>query len=144
MSSADFELAQTILRSFIGKTLSAIECDEFHLELVFEDSSRFGTHGSWRVVQRDTFLFGSGDVGGQVPQDVFERLIGLKVISTSISNRSDTDLQFEEDYVLNAIMDTVQYETWEAHLDVGWVIFANGHITVFPPASVAPGSTPTA
>ena len=35
MSSADFERAQTILRSFIGKTLSAIECDEFHLELVF-------------------------------------------------------------------------------------------------------------
>jgi len=68
-------------------------------------------------------------------------MIGLKVISTSISNRSDTELQFEKGYVLSAIMDTVQYETWEAHLDVGWVIFANGQITVFPPAPVAPVST---
>jgi hypothetical protein len=143
MPSADFERAQMFLRKFIGKTLSAIECDEFHVELVFEDSSRFGSHGSWRVVQGGTFLFGSGDVGGQVPQDVLREMIGLKVIKTSISNRSDTDLQFEKDFIFEAIMDAVQYETWEAHLDVGWVIFSNGSVTVFPPAPVAPVSAPT-
>ena len=64
--------------------------------------------------------------------------MGLKVVSTSISNCWDSYLCFEEDYVVQAISDTVQYETWEAHLEVGSVIFGDGDITVFPPAPVTP------
>lgn len=64
MSSGDFERAQLILRTFIGKTLSAIECDEFHLDLIFSDGCRFQTHCPWRFVKDGTLLFGRVDVGG--------------------------------------------------------------------------------
>lgn len=141
MPSADFERARKFLCSFVGKTLSAIKCDEFHMELVFEDGSRFQTQNSWRFIQDDSLLFGRGDIGGQVSKDVFGGLVGLKVASASVSNCGDTALRFKKDYIVQTISDTVQYETWDAHLDAGWVIFGDGQIMVFPPAPIAPNST---
>ena len=142
MACADFENAQTFLRSLIDKSLSSIECDEFHLELLFHDGSHFNTQCSWRIGQGDSLLFGSGDIGGQISKDVVGALIGLKVVSASISNFEDTDLCFEKGYVVHTISDTAQFETWDINLDVGWVIFSGGHITVFPPAPVEPTPTP--
>jgi hypothetical protein len=132
MSPADFERARAFLRGFAGKVLSSIDCDEFHLDLLFEGGFRFQTHCSWRFIQGDSLIFGRGDVGGQVSTDEFTRIIGLKVVSTSISNCWDSYLCFEKDYVFQVISDTVQFETWEAHLEAGSVIFGDGDITVFP------------
>ena len=133
MPSADFELAQTYLRSFIGRTLSSMECDELHMELVFEDDARFQTHCCWRFMHGDSLIYGHGDIGGQVSKDVFAGLIGLKVISTSMSSFGDADLRFEKDHSVQTILDTVQFETWDAHVEEGWVIFTGGSTTVFPP-----------
>lgn len=140
----DLERAEGFLRGFIDKTLSSIECDEFHLELLFHDGSRFRTQRSWRVIHGDSLLFGRGDIGGQISSDAYAGIIGLKVASASISKCWDTDLRFENDYVVQTISDTVQFETWDVHLDAGWVIFSDGQITVFPPAPAAPiTTTPT-
>ncbi|HEY1900969.1 MAG TPA: hypothetical protein VGG56_00950 [Terracidiphilus sp.] len=133
MQSADLERAQTYLRSFIGRTLSSIECDEFHMELVFEDDARFQTHSCWRFMHGNCLLYGHGDIGGQVSKDVFAGLIGLKVVSTSMSSCGDTDLRFGKDHSIQTISDTVQFETWDAHVEEGWVIFSSGSTTVFPP-----------
>ena len=37
------------------------------------------------------------------------------------------------------IPDSVQYETWEAHIKAGWVVFVGGGITLFPPAPNSDG-----
>jgi hypothetical protein len=137
MPSADFENAQKRLCDFIDKTLSAIECDEFQLEILFHDGSRFRTQCSWRIAQGDSLLFGSGDVGGQISTDVLASLIGLKVVSASILRFEDTELRLERGFIVQVISDAVQFETWDAHLDVGWVIFSDGKLTIFPPPSVA-------
>ena len=68
-------------------------------------------------------------------------IIGLKVASASLSNCWDTNLCFENDYVVQTFSDTVQFETWDVHLDAGWVILSDGRITVFPPAPTAPAAT---
>jgi hypothetical protein len=41
----------------------------------------------------------------------------------------------EKDYILEVIPDSVQYETWEAHVEAGWVVFVGGEVTLFPPAA---------
>jgi hypothetical protein len=137
--NADLKRAEGFLRDFIGKALASVECDEFHLELLFHDGSRFRTQCSWRVIQGDSLLFGRGDIGG----DAYAGIIGLKVASASISTCWDTDLRFENDYVVQTLSDTVQFETWVVNLDAGWVILSDGRITVFPPAPAAPITTPS-
>ena len=85
--NADFEKAEGFLREFIGKALASIECDEFHLELLFHDGSRFRTQCSWRVIHDDSPLLGRGDIGGQtLSSDAYAGIIGLKVASASLSN----------------------------------------------------------
>jgi hypothetical protein len=141
--NADLKRAEGFLRDFIGKALASVECDEFHLELLFHDGSRFRTQCSWRVIQGDSLLFGRGDIGGQISSDAYAGIIGLKVASASISTCWDTDLRFENDYVVQTLSDTVQFETWVVNLDAGWVILSDGRITVFPPAPAAPITTPS-
>jgi hypothetical protein len=141
--NADLKRAEGFLRDFIGKALASVECDEFHLELLFHDGSRFRTQCSRRVIQGDSLLFGRGDIGGQISSDAYAGIIGLKVASASISTCWDTDLRFENDYVVQTLSDTVQFETWVVNLDAGWVILSDGRITVFPPAPAAPITTPS-
>jgi hypothetical protein len=106
------------------------------MELVFKDHSRFQTHCSWRIMKSNSLVFGGGDIGDPVSQNAYIGLIGLEVTLASMSNLGDTKLTFDEDYAVEAIADTVQYESWDAHLDVGWIILSGGHITVFPSAPI--------
>jgi hypothetical protein len=74
-------------------------------------------------------------------EEIFQHLKWLKANSVTISELGDTQLVFENDYVLDVILNSVRYEAWEAHLPAGWVIFMGGHsITVFPPADHLPDS----
>jgi hypothetical protein len=65
----------------------------------------------------------------------FADLLGVRVVSTSVVQSWDTTLSLERGYVLEVFPDSVQYEMWEAHLDIGLVVFSGGRSTFFPPAS---------
>jgi hypothetical protein len=135
MSFTDRERAQNLLNEFVGKTLSGIESDEHQLRLIFEEGIQFVTHSPWRLLRRDALLMGGGDVGGQstISEKILRSLYRLKLSSCSVSSTGDTRLLLESDYVIEVISDSVQFETWEAHIEAGWTVFAGGSITVFPP-----------
>jgi len=135
MSSPDFEQACTYLQNFVGRTLESYECDELHLRLVFEGGTNIQTHGPWRIVSHDVLEVGSGDVGSAFSKDTLDLLIGRKLIHASITLTFITGLGFEDDQTIELISDSVQYEIWEAHLKEAWVIFQDGQLTVFPPAT---------
>jgi hypothetical protein len=137
MSVSNLSYIRSLLSRLANKTLSSIASDELHLELIFEAPFRFQTHCSWRLFAGDKMLIGQGDVGSQIARDTLDRLIGLKILSVSVSNRFDTDFRFEGDYVLQAISDTMQYEVWDAHIEEGWVILEGGSIAIFPPAQTS-------
>jgi hypothetical protein len=141
MSATDRDRALELLSEFIGAGISSIECDEFQLRLVFEDKSEFVTESPWRLLLRGDLVVGSGDGKKGASEEIFHHLKGLKANSVTISGLGDTQLVFENDYVLDVILNSVRYEAWEAHLPAGWVIFMGGHsITVFPPADRLPDS----
>src|ERR1700735_305658 len=131
MSMADRERAQQLLSECNGSGVSSIEWDELHLRLTFENEHSFVTQSAWRLFLRGEMLMGNQD---QASEELLSRLKGLKVVSNSIFDDWDTRLVFEKDYVLEVICDSVRYEAWEAHVETGWVIFAPGGTTVFPPA----------
>jgi hypothetical protein len=54
-----------------------------------------------------------------------------------MSKYGDTAIQFERNFLVETTVDASQYEAWEAHLDLGLVVFTGGHITIFPPAATA-------
>jgi hypothetical protein len=135
MSSPDFERAHAYLQNFVGKTLASFDCDESHLRLVFEGGTNIETHGPWRIVSHDILEVGSGDVGSPFSKDALELLIGRQLVHASITLTFVTGLGFEGDQTVELISDSVQYEVWEAHLKEAWVIFQEGQLTVFPPAS---------
>jgi hypothetical protein len=136
MPIVERDRAQQLLSSFVGRTMSSTECGEFELRLIFEDKSEFVTRSPWRLTLRGDLLTGSGDSKERALAEILRHLIGLRVVSTHISDCGDTQLLFEEEHVVEAVSDSVQYETWEAHLKIGWVIFsAGGGVTVFPPAA---------
>ena len=135
MTIVERNRAQQLLSNFVGRTMSSMECDEFQLRLMFEDKSEFVTRSPWRLTLRGDLLTGSGDSKERSSGEILRHLSGLRVVSTHISDCGDTQLLFEKDHVVEAVSDSVQYETWEAHLEVGWIIFsAGGGVTVFPPA----------
>jgi hypothetical protein len=141
MSATDRDRALELLPEFIGAGISSVECDEFHLRLVFEDKSEFVTESPWRLLLRSELLLGSGDGKKGACEEIFQHMKGLKANSVTISELGDTQLVLENDYVLDVISNSVRYETWHAHLPAGWVIFMGGHsITVFPPADRLPDS----
>jgi hypothetical protein len=78
-------------------------------------------------------------MGGENEKKVLDSIKGLEVISTSVSPSWDTRLVLENEYVLEVIPDSVEYETWEAHIEADWVIFVGGEVTLFPPAKNADG-----
>ena len=135
MSIADHDRAQQLLSSLVGSGVSSIECDELQLRLIFGDRSEFVTQSSWRLTLRGDLLMGSGDIKDRASEEILGHLKGLKVLSILISDRWDTQLLFENDHVVEVISDSLRYETWEAHLEVGWVVFAGGGTTLFPPSA---------
>jgi hypothetical protein len=141
MPATDRDRAQELLSKFIGGEISSIECDEFQLRLVFGDKSEFVTQSPWRLFLRGELLVGSGDIGKRGSEEIFEHLKGIKVKSVVISDCGDTQLLFENDHVLEAMSNSVRYETWQAHLQAGWVVFTGGRsITVFPPSAALPNA----
>jgi len=143
MTIVERDRAQQLLSNFVGRTLSSLECGEFELRLIFEDKSEFVTRSPWRLTLRGDLLTGSGDSKERSSGEILKHLNGLRVVSTHISDYGDTKLFFEKDHVVEAVSDSVQYETWEAHLEVGWIIFsAGGGVTVFPPAAAAEVRSP--
>jgi len=128
-----------MLSEFVGGGISSVEYDEFQLRLIFEDKSEFVTQSPWRLMLTDNLAVGSGDIKDRGSEEVFGHLRGLKVDSVVISNCGDTQLLFENDRVLEVIADSARYETWEAHIEAGWVVFTGGNCTtLFPPSSVLP------
>jgi hypothetical protein len=101
---------------------------------MFEKGLEFVVSSPWRVTLRGALIVGSGDMGGAYATNALDSIKGLKVISTSVSPYWDTQLVLENDYILEVISNSVQYETWEAHHEAGWIIFVGGEVTVFPPA----------
>lgn len=137
MTIVERDRAQQLLSSFVGRTMSSLVCGEFELRLIFGDKSEFVTRSPWRLTLRGDLLTGSGDSKERSSGELLRHVGGLRVVSTCISDCGDTQLLFEKDHVVEAISDSVQYETWEAHLEVGWIIFsAGGGVTVFPPAAI--------
>jgi hypothetical protein len=141
MSATDRDRALELLSDFTGAGISSIECDEFQLRLFFEDKSIFVTESPWRLFLRGDLLVGSGDIKEGGSEEIFQHLKRLKANSLAISGWGDTQLAFENDYVLEVISNSVRYETWQAHLRAGWVVFMGGRsITVFPPSAPLPNS----
>ena len=119
MAATDRDRALELLSEFIGARISSIECDEFQLRLVSEDKSVFVTESPWRLLLRGDLLLGSGDVKKGASEEIFQHLKRLKANSVAISGWGDTQLAFENDYVLEVISNSVRYEAWQAHLRAG-------------------------
>ncbi len=129
--------AEDLLNKFGGKQVASLEQGEYQLRLMFEPGIEFVASSPWRLFQAGRLLIGSGDIqeANHRQGEALQLLKGLKIVATSVSSSWDSRLIFECDYVFEVIADTVQYEVWEAHLEVGWVVFAGGELTLFPSAS---------
>lgn len=143
MSDGDVRRAEGLLNTFVGKAIISSESTEYQLRLVFEKSLEFVVPSPWRVMLRGELQCGSGDVGGANAEKVLDSIKGLKVTLASVSRSWDTRLVLERDYILEVIPDSVQYETWEAHVEAGWVVFVGGEVTLFPPATSSGGEQAT-
>jgi hypothetical protein len=139
MSDNVVRRAEDFLAAFVGKAVISSEGSEYQLRLVFEQSLEFVSSSPWRIMLRGALLGGSGDMGGANEKKVLDSIKGLEIISASVSPSWDTRLVLQNNYILEVIPDSVQYETWEAHVEAGWVIFVGGEITLFPPAKNADG-----
>jgi hypothetical protein len=139
MSVPDRDYAQQLLSEFIGCQLSYVEYDEFQLRLIFENKSEFVTTSPWRLFLKDSLILGSGDIKRGQPEEIFDKLKELRVESVVISDYGDTRFLFDHNSSVEAIADSVRYETWEAHTDSGWVVFnAGGSTTLFRPSAALP------
>lgn len=138
MSDHDIARAKSFLDAFVGRAISAVESYEYQLRLVFNDLE-FVTSSPWRLRLTGMLKVGSGDIGasGTFGQDALDSVKALVITSTDISPTLDTMLVLSNGYTLEVINDSVQYETWEAHVPAGWVVFSEGGITVFPPLGEA-------
>lgn len=133
--------AEGLLAEFVGKEITSVDQGEFQLRLVFGSGISFIALSAWRLLQDSCLLIGSGDVQGSKPLDKevdkeLHCLKGLRVLSASVSPSWETRLVLESDYVFELIPDSVRYEMWEAHLEVGLAVFSGGEITFFPPAAI--------
>ena len=134
MSDESVRKASDLLRGLTGREITSLEKGEFQLRLLFGQDVSFIVDSAWRLLQDGRFLIGSGDVQGSKPLDQeLNCLTGLKVASAFVSSSWETTLVLDRGYVLDLIPDSVRYEIWEAHLEVGWAIFCGGEITLFPP-----------
>jgi hypothetical protein len=129
------ERADLLLRRFVGKQLLSVEQSEYQLRLIFGSDAELIVSSAWRLRKHITTLIGSGDSRRTEIAAHCADLLGARVVSTSVVQSWDTTLVLERDYVLEVFPDSVQYEMWEAHMDIGLIVFSGGHATFFPPAS---------
>lgn len=129
------ERADLLLRKFVGRQLSSIERSEHQLRVVFGPGAEFIVSSAWRLRQNSSTLIGSGDSRRTEILAQFADLLNTRVVSTAVTRSWETTLSLERDYVLEVFPDSVQYEMWEAHMDIGLIVFTGGHTTFFPPAS---------
>lgn len=143
MSHSNTRRAEDLLKAFVGKAIISSESSDYQLRLVFENRLEFVVSSPWRLILRGALATGSGDVEGSDAGKILDSLRGLKVSLVSVSRSWDTRLVLENDYILEVIPDSVLYETWEAHVEAGWVVFVGGEVTVFPPATTSAGPLAT-
>jgi hypothetical protein len=143
MSSVDIRRAEDFLNTLVGSACVSSESNEYQSRLVFEKKLEFVVSSPWRVLLKGTPIAGSGDIGDIKGKNMLDSIKGLRVTAASVSSSWDTRLVLENNYIFEVIPDSVQYETWEAHLEAGWVIFAGGEVTLFPPATRADDSHST-
>jgi hypothetical protein len=136
MSDVDIRRADSILTSFAGKVIASAENAEHQLRLLFGENLEFVVGSPWRITLKGDLLCGGGDSEAHIAK-ALESISGREVISASVSSSWDARVLLTDDYALEVIADSAQYETWEAHVGIGWVIFMGGQVTVFPPAPSA-------
>jgi hypothetical protein len=134
MSVENIDRAKQLLAELVGRAITSIDCDQYQIRLIFENRSEFVTQSPWRLILQDDLLMGSGDIKDRASEEILLHLKGQMVASISISDHWDTRLVFKKGHVLEVFSDSLRYETWEAHLQQGWVVFAGGSTTLFPPA----------
>lgn len=124
--------AEKFLKGLVGRRIVSLEKNEHQLRLLFDGSNEFVAGSAWRFLQANRFLVCSGD-SAKVQDDALECLKGMKFISVSVCSSWETRISIENDYRLEMICDSIQYESWEAHLETGWAVFEAGEMTLFPP-----------
>ena len=134
MSNGGEYRAEQFLKGLVEKKIVDIEKDEYQLRLLFERSNEFVVSSAWRFLHANRFVVGSGD-SAKMQDDALECLKEMKVIAVSISSSWETDILIENDYRLEVICDSIQYESWEGHLETGWAVFEGGEMTLFPPTT---------
>jgi hypothetical protein len=143
MSNEGVRRANDLLSRLIGREITSLETGEFQLRLLFGKEVSFIADSAWRLVHDGRLLIGSGDGQGSKPLNgQLDRLEGLRVVSATVLPSWETRLVLDRDYVFELIPDSVRYEIWEAHLEVGWAIFSGGEITLFPPTPKASEALP--
>jgi hypothetical protein len=136
MSDVDIRRAENLLTSFVGKVIASAEKGEHRLRLLFGERLEFVVGSPWRITLNGDLFCGGADSEVYIAK-ALESIKGLKFVSASVSSSWDTRVLLTNDYALEVIADSAQYETWEAHVEIGWVIFMGGKVTVFPPAPSA-------
>lgn len=135
--------AEEFLQGFVSRQIGSVERCPYQMRLVFGQNIEFIVSSPWRFLQAGHLQVGSGDGQGSDKEDILlSHLKGNRVISVSVSSSWQTNILLEKDYKLEVICDSVQYESWEAHLETGYAVFAAGEMTLFPPASIAVTSKP--
>ena len=136
-SGDGFDRADFLLRGLVGRQLVSIEKSEFQLRLIFGPGTEFITSSPWRLCQDSQPLIQAAAIFEPAEATVpfADLVVGAKVVSTAVSRLWETKLFLERGYVLEVFPDSVRYEIWESHLEVGLVIFSGGNTTLFPPAS---------
>jgi len=136
MSDVDIRRAENLLTSFVGKVIASAEKGEYQLRLLFGEGLEFVVGSPWRITLNGDLFCGGGDSEVRIAK-ALESIKGREFRSASVSPSWDTRVLLTNDYALEVIADSAQYETWEAHVEAGWVIFMGGEVTVFPPAPSA-------
>ncbi len=133
--------AESLLNELVGSAIIAAERFEYQLRLKFEGDYYFDVFSPWRLIQNGEMLFGSGDGIVYVKKEL-AKLCGLNVLSASVFPSGETRLLMENDFLLEVIPDSVQYEMWTTDVQSGSVVVAIGNVTVFPPAPRAKPALP--
>ena len=127
------ERADILLRGLVGKRLVSAEKMEYQLRLMFGSGTEFVISSPWRLCHNSCALIGSGDFKGAEPATPFSDLTDAKVVSPEVAQTWETKVFFEGGHSLEVFPDSVKYETWEAHLESGWVVFSGAQTTLFQP-----------
>jgi hypothetical protein len=141
MSEIWHDRAQSLLSELVGSAINTAERLEYQLRLKFEGDYYFDVFSPWRLIQNGEMLFGSRDNIVYVKKEL-ANLCGLRVLSASVLSAGETRLFAENDFLLEVIPESVQYEVWTAHVKTGLVVVSIGNVTVFPPGPRAKPAPP--